>query len=72
MNMQRMNIRLPIRLYAEIKDTAAETGISMNALIIIRLAEAVSKIAADPRTPEQRERDAFAAEVLDTQESDRP
>lgn len=65
--MQRMNIRLPIKLYAAIKAAATEAGISMNALIIIRLAEAVSKMPADPRTPEQRERDAYAAEVLDTQ-----
>lgn len=28
--------------------------------------------AADPRTPEQRAADDFAAEVLDTQASDRP
>jgi predicted HicB family RNase H-like nuclease len=39
--MQQLNIRLPLKLYAAIKAAAAEAGISMNAWIITRLAEAV-------------------------------
>lgn len=61
-----LQIRLSDAELAALKIAAADCGMSE----FVR--QALAPWTTDPRTPEQREHDSFTAQVLDTQESDRP
>jgi hypothetical protein len=64
-----MTLRIPAGLAELLREQALREHRSVNAQII-KAIEAYTD--TDPRTPTERAMDAFAAEVLDTQESDRP